>query len=841
VDFAARNTLIAQLFLATGALYVLIQGLAVLLGWQDTILAVISSELLPMPRTGALNFVLIGISSLLLLLNQRYLSRIGSLIFMAIALERLAEQISGKEWNLLENISTAHSSTGLVHMPLAAVLSFIGIAIALILATLPHKYIYICIIEFLTSCVLSIAAANLLSYAVDMRSTASSENFARIPFLASIAFTIFGLSLFNYAFFLPLKEQKFRIGPLLGVLVGCLVMTFGVWNTFRIQGYFNLMTIQENEAQHVAKALEDHFVNIIKALNRINVRLQKSQDYERDLFVTDKENYLRDFNGLTSLEIVHTDLQANEKKVPFSALLEKYVQQEKLSEAIIPFPQREALILFYPLHTDQKKSENIFVAMLSLEKIMQKVTFKEFWEEYHFTISDNELLIYAGGGEASPSTVAIPHNIDLGLLQLTLRISPSKAFLQNQEGPLPKLILLLGILVTTLAGLTSYLSEVSQYRGKKLHAALQEKEEALAMRQALLDSSHYSIISTDQQGIITSFNKGATNLLGYTAEEMIGKSSLEILHDPDEVLMRAAELSQQFQKDIRPAFPVLVTITQKGIPEEREWTYIRKDNKRVPVLLAVTKFENNNTVGFLGIAHDLSEKKAIEEIRKDLIAVTTHELRSPLTAIKGVLDLLKGNEELPEEIRSLLEMADRNTTRLLALTNDLLDIQKIEAGKMEFYKSTIDLQSFQNHLVEMHQILAQQKGISLRIIQGPKIFIESDESRLMQVLVNLISNAIKFSPAGSVVEVSSSLKAKSVHIAVKDHGSGIPTEDQPRIFEKFYRGKGSYSKEQKGTGIGLAIAKSLIERLGGSIGFESSPQGTTFWIELPILDNGLGG
>lgn len=380
-----------------------------------------------------------------------------------------------------------------------------------------------------------------------------------------------------------------------------------------------------------------------------------------------------------------------------------------------------------------------------------------------------------------------------------------------------------------------------QNKEKEISQTLEKLHDSFAIREAILNSSAYSIISVDSEGIITSFNPAAEKMLGYSKEEVIGKCTPSIFHDVHEVEERAFFLTKLLKRKIIPGFDVFVILAKEGIADCNEWTYIRKDGSHIPVSLCVTALKNIEGVvtGYLGIAYDISERKEINQMKNDLIAITSHELRSPVVAIKGVLDLLSQQEfALPDTAKKIMALGEENCARLVHLTDDILNVQKIDAGRLEFNFKKINITSFLSQVLLSNTLLAQQAQISLNCqTVPPQWAIQVDEERLMQVMTNLVSNAINHSPVGSNVEIRVEKIDSKIRFEVKDHGLGISPELQPKIFHKFAPVGSSLSGEKKGSGLGLYIAKSIIEKHNSTINFQSNSNGTTFWFELPLVES----
>ena len=361
-----------------------------------------------------------------------------------------------------------------------------------------------------------------------------------------------------------------------------------------------------------------------------------------------------------------------------------------------------------------------------------------------------------------------------------------------------------------------------------------------SLQRAILDSANFSIISTDIAGTIRIFNKCAQRMLGYSAQEMVNKVTPALIHDADEVVSRARVLSQELGYEVAPGFETFVAKVRSGKADENEWTYIRKDGSRFPVLLSVTALHNSlgEIDGFLGVAYDVSERKRLERMQREFVSIVSHELRTPLTAIRGSLGLVAADAVgiLPVRAKDMMIIALNNCDRLVRLINDILDIEKIESGKMDFEMRAVEVSELIRETVEATKSYALKYDVAIVTSRNlPQLEVTGDKDRLIQVLTNLISNACKFSAAKGTVRVSLIVQNGHVQIVVEDKGRGIPESFQQQMFEKFCQADSSDTREKGGTGLGLNISRAIVEKHGGNIGFESHEgQGTRFGIMLPF-------
>ncbi|KRW63290.1 CHASE domain-containing protein [Stutzerimonas nitrititolerans] len=273
-----------------------------------------------------------------------------------------------------------------------------------------------------------------------------------------------------------------------------------------------------------------------------------------------------------------------------------------------------------------------------------------------------------------------------------------------------------------------------------------------------------------------------------------------------------------------------------------ELRFRHKDGRTVPVLVRgyIQRDAQGQPLRISGTSMDLTEHKRIEQMKNDFVSTVSHELRTPLTSISGALGLINGGAlgEVPPAMQQMLDIAHRNSQRLGHLINDLLDMEKIAAGKMSFDMHEHSLHQLLEEALASNQAFAAQLGVNCVLREAVDVQVWVDASRLQQVLGNFLSNAIKYTPEGGEVSLHCSVPdATHVRISVTDQGPGIAAEFRARVFEKFAQADASDSRQKGGTGLGLAITKEFIERMGGKVGFDTAEgQGTTFWCELPILE-----
>jgi PAS domain S-box-containing protein len=373
------------------------------------------------------------------------------------------------------------------------------------------------------------------------------------------------------------------------------------------------------------------------------------------------------------------------------------------------------------------------------------------------------------------------------------------------------------------------------------------------LQNAILTSANFSIIATDEKGIIQLFNVGAERMLGYLAAEVVNKISPSDIHDPQEVMARAQALSLELATTIEPGFQALAFKASRGIEDSYELTYIRKDGSRFPAIVSITALRDDygDVIGYLLIGADNSVRKQVEQELHDAMAVAekanlaksdflssmSHELRTPLSAILGFAQLMESGTPLPtvSQKRSIDQILQAGWY-LLELINEILDLALIESGRLSLSLEPISLADVMRECQAMIEPQAQKRGISVAFpdIENPN-FVNADRTRVKQVLINLLSNAIKYNKAGGSVVVDCIASTPDrIRICVEDTGEGLPPEKLAQLFQPFNR-LGQEANAEEGTGIGLVVAKRLIELMGGVIGAESTVgKGSVFWIEMNL-------
>jgi PAS domain S-box-containing protein len=367
------------------------------------------------------------------------------------------------------------------------------------------------------------------------------------------------------------------------------------------------------------------------------------------------------------------------------------------------------------------------------------------------------------------------------------------------------------------------------------------------------------MIGTDLDGTVTVFNRGAEEMLQYTAEELLGAPLPDELLLPEEARARAAELG------VEPGVGVLsAAVARTGEPETRDWTFVRQDGTRVLVNLTVSAVQDTfgQRVGYFGVGRDVTEQRrsqralvatlakereAVERLRQldqaknEFVSTVSHELRTPITSIVGYTEMLQdgvAGELRPEQAR-LLDVVRRNGERLVTLVEDLLTLSSIESGTFATDLAEVDLRDVACQAYDAVRPLLSQRDLAVTLdVPEDPVVVHGDAGQLERVALNLLSNAVKFTEDGGRVSLSLRRSACDAMLVVRDTGIGIPVEEQPDLFTKFFRSSSAQERAIQGTGLGLSIVQSIVRNHGGYVSVDSAHLvGTAFTVRLP-LDRG---
>lgn len=353
--------------------------------------------------------------------------------------------------------------------------------------------------------------------------------------------------------------------------------------------------------------------------------------------------------------------------------------------------------------------------------------------------------------------------------------------------------------------------------------------------QLIINSMAEGLCGLDRQGLLRFANTAAEKLLGYSNAELIGRP---ITH-----FLKAEQLQQELQtfcshSFIQPNIEDSETLFYRSTTAQGH----RRDGSHFPAEYIATPIQEKQSItGAVITFKDISERQMMEKMKNEFISIISHELRTPLTSIYGSLKMLASGlmEQHPQKGKRLLDIASNSTERLVRLINDILDIERIESGKIQMIYQDCNIADLLNQAINTMQDMADKAEVKLHLT-SVDLIIRVDPDRILQTLTNLLSNAIKFSSPGGHIWLAAHPSSTALEISLKDVGRGIPANKLGMIFERFQQADSSDSRNHEGTGLGLAICQSIVEQHGGRIWVESQlGQGSTFFFSLPFYSSGV--
>jgi PAS domain S-box-containing protein len=364
---------------------------------------------------------------------------------------------------------------------------------------------------------------------------------------------------------------------------------------------------------------------------------------------------------------------------------------------------------------------------------------------------------------------------------------------------------------------------------RRTSAALRGAMQALSRSEALFreayENAPIGIALVSPEGEWLRVNQSLCDILGYSGDELTRTTFQAITH-PDDLESDLLLVRRTLAHEIRSY--------------QMEKRYLHRNGQPVWAYLSVSLvWDKQRPLYFIAQIQDITERKNIERGKAEFLTMVSHELRTPVTALRGALGILAAGAAgaLPPKAQALTALADRNADRLHRLVNDILDVEKIESGAFAYRRTDVDLNQLVAQAAVELRPYADQYQVKIEVrSELPRAFLHADADRLMQVLANLISNAVKHSPASGTIDVHVSRTEQSFRVGVSDQGDGIPEQFRPHIFEKFAQANWTATNPKGGSGLGLNISRAIIQHHGGVLAFDTQlGVGSTFYFELPIL------
>ncbi len=631
------------------------------------------------------------------------------------------------------------------------------------------------------------------------------------------------------------EERKF----ILPVMTFIIAMTgvFALYDTLTKQEREFLHLTVDQESKRIVELIgletNEKFLSIMRMAKRWNVA--GGTPYPQ--WQEDARNYVDNLTGLRAVEWVDNSyhirwaepVKGNEQVIDMNILFDEQRKQalnDAVEKGMLTITPPLDLVQGYPgflvYAPLQVKGEwqGFIVGVFSIDEFVSNIIKGEVLNNYAVSLYYRDEHFFRHKGISSPleKSWSVSRSLRVYDREWTVKVTPTREFIQSRLSPLPKIVLVGGLLLSLLTALALRYILVSRVKSRYLK--ISEETFRSAMEYAPI-----GMALVDMKGGWLKVNQALCSLLGYSRAELLNTDFQSITHPEDlaEDLRHVEEIQQG-----------------KVDSYQIEKRYFRKDGAVIWVLLSVSMVKDANGAHkyFIAQIQDITQQREMDRIKSEFISIVSHELRTPLTSIRGSLGLILGAmaNDIPEKIKRLIQIAHENSERLILLINDILDIDKIASGNMHFDIKSENLESLLHKAADVNQPYADKFNVRIKLLPvDPAMTAMVDAARLTQVLSNFLSNAVKYSHSGGTVELSAAqVPGGYVRISVRDYGSGIPEEFRSRIFGRFSQADSSITRQKGGSGLGLNISKDMVENMKGRIGFDSEVgEGTTFWVEFP--------
>ena len=654
---------------------------------------------------------------------------------------------------------------------------------------------------------------------------------AGLLFTAMLAILFLGMSLKDADIAAGRRGEQFLIpATVFSILLLGSVFTY---RTLAVQEDHYAGSLMERDASRIQELLGSRAEDDVKTLKRAAARWTMTPDGPDAVWHADASRLERDVKGLEALvwfdaegriHRIEPEPAPNEplRPMPSKALFD-LTSRRGLPTVSAVEPRSDGSSEFFLL---APLGQGYLVAIFDAKIFANGGVTGDVRSNYEIDIDrDGPDIVLNDVGVTPVSSTTITRTLQVANAAWGLKIRPTESFLASQRSSFPFVALVAGLIIAVLCALTVQALLVLNRKSRELaqtnhRLATSEETFRLAMDNAPIGEA---LVGLDGRWLRV--NSALCDLLGYTPHALLATNFQTITHADD------------LGADMTLLEKVMTGALASYTLEKR---YIRKDGRIIWGLLSVSlvRKSDGSPDYFISQIQDITERREMERMKNEFISTVSHELRTPLTSIRGSLDFVASAsaEALDDAGRRLLDMARRNCDRLVLLINDILDIDKIASGTMRFDIREEAVAYLVEQCVALSQGFADKLDVRLEAGLPPeRISVRVDAERFQQALTNLVSNAVKFSPAGGIVRVTATRRGGDVVIAVRDDGPGIPADFRGRIFGRFAQADSSSTRAKGGSGLGLHITKEIVEHMGGTIGFDSAEgQGSTFWMAFPV-------
>ena len=845
------SALLMKLFTATAGAVALL-GLAVMIGWHTHNKSIVQLHvgLVPMQYNTALGFLLCGSALIALIRGNVFLLRIAASLVAVIGTTTLAEYFLGinigiDELLMQHDITTLTSHSG--RMAPSTALAFVLSSTSLLCASQPWRqsHNWIAATTLCASSILAIATATLIGYAAELRPLIGWGATTYMALHTALGHLLLGATLLGWGIVTQQQRGMDRLN-LIGLLsaTALVMISLLMWSGLERNEGLRTRAALDSNSHWFGLRVDAAYRERAGALERMGSRWEKSGGTARAAWESDAESYVRTLPGFRAVEWVDAagrvqwviPLAGNEQVVGLDNMADPtraqiFTRARDLKKTLVSEPLTlkqggTGFLIIKPLFIAER-FDGFVVAVFQIESMSENLT----------GLESDLAVAFAHDEQPAESNFAAPPRaqqdeqsarvpLELGDGRWSLIVTANNTKRDLLRSALPVVVLASGVLTAGFVAAVFYLWGLTAKRAREAAHANTLLRDHAEHTQAIVDHMVDGIVTLDQEGNIRSFNPAAERIFGYTTGEVLGKTINWFVPTP----LRHSQSPGTIKQCNNDVLQLL------GVGHEVDGR--RKDGSLFSMEVSISEVTRQGQPMYVALMRDISERKRIERMKVEFVSTVSHELRTPLTSISGALGLIAGGSlgAISVQAQQMMAIARRNSERLGILINDLLDMEKLVAGKMHFDLQTRALLPLVEQAIEANQAYGIERGVALILTRAvPDAVVLFDKDRLMQVLANLMSNAIKYSRADGIVEISVDRHDHAFRITVTDHGEGIPQNFRARIFQKFSQADSSDTRQRGGTGLGLAITRELVLGMGGNIGFESEEgHGARFYVDLPL-------
>ncbi len=916
------------------SILVILFGLIAIVGWyaKIPILVQVHPNFAPMQYNTALCFIGCAVGLLLATLDHRRASIVVVALTLTLSGLTLAQWLTGLNFFNLDQLFFKPYITTLAphpgRMSMFTAISFVLSSLALLSSASQKrkKKSLSWLTGLLASLVLSISIIGMVGYSAGLTASFSWNQIAQMSLPTVCGFFCIACGIIAIAWRDSSTTQKETPTWLpAAITMMALTATYLLGTAIRSQEHREIVKNCRDNASIVTTALSVELKSRHKSIRRMARRLSHAEQFNSQAWAADALEYTRDDQGYHFIGWTDKDMtirgvvpQKDEqrfigkKALPtnhtYNQLLEQWnTHDDVVTESIDLFPDQ--LSLLTPIYNNGEV-DGCILAPFNFDRFFSTLYPKSQASGYHFEVSANETELFSRGNESRPSDASWIQTSRFDLNEVTWQVTlwPAQDLIESEYTSYSTVVISLGTTTSVVLGIAVFLAQLaakksseSSLRNIQLHEEVtarirsrKELEKVSALNNGIILHSAYSVISTDKNGLITTFNPAAENILGYTADEMVGKQTPAILHDPREVKKRANELSNLYGEDIQPGFEVFITEAKRGKTDQCEWTYIRKDGSKFPVTLGITSLldSEGEIIGYVGIAGDITELKNAEselkrthdrmmemslqvgraEVATNILhnvgnvlnsvnvssSMLTEKVRNSKTkTVSRISELLnehktnlsefiktdRRGQELPEFMNKLSEKLAEEQSDLLkeikSLDHNIEHIKEIVAMQQGYSKvsdikeDTLAIEVIQNALRVNSPVLNKEQ-FKIEIDCDPDLQVEIVKHKVVQILVNLISNSKhaceETDAEQAAITITAKLKDGQFIVKVADNGEGIDRDVMTRIFAH------GFTTKKNGHGFGLHGSALAAKQMGGKLSADSDGKGkgAAFTLSIPV-------